>query len=172
MGLKFRIITGYPGGAEQDLALERGEVDCRAIPTSAFFGREPFITWFKKGLVQIMLQTARQRNSKIPDVPTIFELMDQYKTSDARRRYANVYLDAGGFGDFPVVASPGVPSDRTKILREAYARTVREPELGEEMKKRGWEVKPINAEDLEQLAKEVVNQRPDGIDWLKKLYDK
>jgi len=172
LGLKFRIITGYPGGAEQDLALERGEVDCRAIPTSAFFGREPFITWFKKGLVQIMLQTARQRNSKIPDVPTIFELMDQYKTSDARRRYANVYLDAGGFGDFPVVASPGVPSDRTKILREAYARTVREPELGEEMKKRGWEVKPINAEDLEQLAKEVLNQRPDAIDWLKKLYDK
>jgi hypothetical protein len=40
------------------------------------------------------------------------------------------------------------------------------------MKKRGWEVKPINAEDLEQLAKEVLNQRPDAIDWLKKLYDK
>jgi tripartite-type tricarboxylate transporter receptor subunit TctC len=100
LGLKFRIITGYPGGAEQDLALERGEVDCRAIPTSAFFGREPFITWFKKGLVQIMLQTARQRNSKIPDVPTIFELMDQYKTSGCEAPFRQCLSRRGWFWGF------------------------------------------------------------------------
>ena len=172
LGLKFRIITGYPGGAEQDLALERGEVDCRAIPTSAFFGREPFLTWFKKGFVRIMLQTARQRNAKIADVPTIFELMDQYKTPEAKRRFANVYLGAGGFGDFPIVSSPAIPPDRTKILREAYVKTFHEPDFVQEVKKRGWDVNPINAEDLEALAKDVLNQRPDAVDWLKKLYDK
>ena len=169
LGLKFRIITGYPGGAEQDLALDRGEVDCRPIPTSAFFGREPFITWFKKGLVQIMLQTARQRNSKIPDVPTIFELMDQYMTSDARRRFANVYLDAGGFGDFPVVASPGVPSDRTKILREAYTQMLKDPEFLADANKRQWEINPVSGERLEALAKEVINQPPEIIERMKKV---
>ena len=171
LGLKFRIITGYPGGAEQDLALERGEVDCRAIPIAGFFGREPFITWFKKGFVQIMLQTARQRNSKIPEAPTIFELMDRHNTPEASRRLAAVYLGAGGFGDFPLVSSPGIPADRIKILRDAYVRTLREPELAEEVKKRGWEIKPISAEELEALAKEIVHQRPEAIDWLKKLME-
>src|SRR5215813_12931597 len=48
LNLKFQLVTGYPGGAEQDLALERGEVQCRAITVAAFFGREPFISWYKK----------------------------------------------------------------------------------------------------------------------------
>ena len=50
LGLKFRIITGYPGGAEQDLAIERGEVHCRAITTAAFFAREPFKTLAQIGI--------------------------------------------------------------------------------------------------------------------------
>lgn len=172
LGLKFRIITGYPGGGEQDLALERGEVHCRAITIAAFFGREPFITWLKKGFVRVLIQTARQRNPKIMDVPTIFELMDQFKTPEATRRLATVYLGAGGFGAWPIVSSPGVPIERVKVLREAYAKTLREPEFLEEAKKRGWEVKPVSGEDLEALAKEVISQPPEVIEWLNKLLGK
>ncbi|MBI4487794.1 MAG: hypothetical protein HY694_01800 [Deltaproteobacteria bacterium] len=172
LGLKFRIITGYPGGAEQDLALERGEVQCRAITIAAFFSREPFLMWHKKGFVRIMIQTARQRNPNIPDVPTIFELMDQYKTPDSRRRLATVYLGAGGFGSWPIVSTPGVPADRVKILREAYAKTLRDPEFLEEAKKKKWEVRPVGGEELEALAKEVVDQPPEVVEWLKKLLAK
>lgn len=172
LGLKFRVITGYPGGAEQDLALERGEVHCRAITIAAFFAREPFLTWHKKGFVRVLVQTARQRNPKIADVPTIFELMDQHKTPDAKRRLATVYLGAGGFGAWPIVSSPGLPADRVKILREAYAKMVKEPELLEEAKKKGWEIKPVSGEDLEALAREVMSQPPEVIDWLKKLFTK
>jgi tripartite-type tricarboxylate transporter receptor subunit TctC len=170
--LRFRIITGYPGGAEQDLALERGEVQCRAITIAAFFGREPFHTWYKTGFVRVLVQTARQRNPKIPDVPTIYELMDSYKTPEARRRLAVVYLGAGGFGSWPIISSPGVPSDRVKILREAYAKTLKEPELLDEAKKRGWEVRPVTGEELEALAKEVIAQPPEVIEWLTKLLGK
>ncbi len=66
IGLKFNLITGYPGGAEMDLAIERGEAQCRAITIAAFFAREPFLTWYRTGVVRIMLQTSRQRNPKIP----------------------------------------------------------------------------------------------------------
>jgi tripartite-type tricarboxylate transporter receptor subunit TctC len=169
VGLKFRIISGYPGGAEQDLAIERGEVHCRAITIAAFLGREPFRTWHKNGFVRVLIQTARQRNPKIPDVPTIFELMDQSKTPEEKRRLATVYLGAGGFGSWPIVSTPGVPAERVKILREAYSRTLKEPELLEEAKKRGWEVRPVSGEDLETLAREVITQPPEVIDWLKKL---
>ena len=75
-----------------------------------FFGREPFISWYKKGFVRVLIQTSRQRNPKIPDVPTLFELMEQYKTPEIKRRLALVYLGVGGFGSWPIVATPGLPA--------------------------------------------------------------
>jgi len=172
LGLKFRLITGYPGGAEQDLALERGEVQCRAITIAAFFGREPFLTWYKNGFVRILIQTARKRNPKIADVPTIFELMDKEKTPEASRRLASAILGSGGFGSWPIVSSPGIPADRAKTLREGYAKTLKDPALLEEARKRGWEIKPISGEELEELAKDVTAQPPEVIERMKKLLRK
>ena len=172
LGLRFRIVTGYPGGNEQDLALEKGEVQCRAITTATFFGREPFRSWYRTGFVRILVQTARQRNPKIPDVRTIFELMDQHKTPEVRRRLAMAYLGAGGFGTTPMISSPGVPQDLVTIFREAHANTMKDSEFLEEAKKRGWELKPVSGEELEALAKEVVAQPPEVIDGLKKLFGK
>jgi hypothetical protein len=57
--LRLNLVTGYPGGAEQDLAPERGEVQCRAVAIATFFGREPYFTWHKKGFVRLLLQTLR-----------------------------------------------------------------------------------------------------------------
>src|SRR3990170_8167383 len=148
LGLKFRIITGYPGGAEQDLAMERGEVHCRAITTAAFFAREPFKTWYKAGFVRIMIQTSRQRNPKVSDVPTLFELMEQHKTPDIKRRQALVYLGAGGFGSWPILSSPGLPADRAATLRDAYAKTLKDPDFLSEAKKHGWELRPVSGEEL------------------------
>ena len=172
LGLKFRIITGYPGGAEQDLAMERGEVHCRAITTAAFFAREPFKTWHKSGFVRIMIQTSRQRNPKVPDVPTLFELMEQHKTLDIKRRQALVYLGAGGFGSWPILSTPGLPADRTTMLRDAYAKTLKDPDFLAEAKKNGWELRVVSGEELQALAKEVIDQPPEVVEWLKKLLAK
>ena len=172
LGLKFRIITGYPGGAEQDLAMERGEVHCRAITTAAFFAREPFKTWHKAGFIRIMIQTSRQRNPKVSDVPTLFELMEQHKTPDIKRRQALVYLGAGGFGSWPILSSPGLPGDRTAVLRNAYAKTLKDPDFLAEAKKNGWELRPVSGEELQVLAKEVIDQPPEVVEWLKKLLAK
>jgi tripartite-type tricarboxylate transporter receptor subunit TctC len=173
LGLKFNVISGYPGGAEQDLALERGEVHCRAITVDGFFGREPFLTWHKTGFVRILVQTGRQRNARIPDVPTLYELMDQYKVPESKRRLATVYLGAGGFGSRPIVATPGVPTERAQVLREAYAKTLKDSEFLEEAKKKRWpEIQFSSGTELEALAKEVVDQPPEVIDWLKKLLGK
>jgi tripartite-type tricarboxylate transporter receptor subunit TctC len=161
LGMKFKVISGYPGGADQDLAIERNEVQCRAITIDGFFAREPFITWHKKGFVRIWLQTEKQRNPKITDVPTIFELMDQYKVSDAKRRLVHSYLGLWGFGSMPLLSSPGVPADRAKLLRDAYWKMFSDPELQEDIRKKGWEARPVNGEELQALAKEAVNQPPD-----------
>lgn len=172
IGLKFRLITGYPGGAEMDLAIERGEAQCRAITIAAFFAREPFATWYKSGFVRVMLQTSRQRNPKIADVPTIFEMMEQYRTPEIKRRQMLVYLGVGGFGAWPIIATPGIPPERVKILRDAFNQTMKDPDFLAEAKKSGWEIRPTRGEDLQALAREVIDQPPEVIEWLKKLLGK
>jgi len=169
LNLKFRLVTGYPGGAEQDLALERGEVHCRAITIAAYFSREPFISWYKKGFVRFLIQTSRKRHPKAPDTPTLYEYMEKEKAPEANRRLAIVTLGVGGFGSWPVAATPGIPPELLKVLREAYVKTLQEPDLLDEAKKRGWEMRPVAGEDMEVLAKEVTAQPPDVIERMKKL---
>ncbi|HEX5605589.1 MAG TPA: tripartite tricarboxylate transporter substrate-binding protein [Candidatus Binatia bacterium] len=168
-GFKFRVISGYPGGAEQDLAMERNEVQCRAITIDGFFGREPFHTWTKKGFVRVVLQTEKKRHDKLPNVPTIFELMEQYKISDTKRRLINSYLGIWGFGSRPIVSTPNVPPERLKILRDAFMRMFKDPEVLEEMKRRGWEAEPVSGDELENLAKDVVDQPPEIAAALKRI---
>jgi tripartite-type tricarboxylate transporter receptor subunit TctC len=172
LGMKFNVISGYPGGSEQDLAMERGEVNCRAITIDGFFGREPFLTWYKKGFVRILLQTEEKRNRKIPDVPTVFELMEQYKISEPKRRLVTTYLGLWGFGSRPIVSTPGIPADRVHLLRDAWDKMFKDPEFNDDLKKRGWEAGPIGGQELESLAKEIVNQPPDVTAALKQLLSK
>jgi tripartite-type tricarboxylate transporter receptor subunit TctC len=172
LGLKFRVISGYPGGSEQDLAMERNEVQCRAITIEGFFGREPFLTWHKNGFVRILIQTEEKRNHKIPDVPTVFEVMDQYKVDDAKRRLVTTYLGLWGFGSRPIVSTPGTPPDRVNILRRAWDSMFKDREFNDELKKRGWEAGPIAGAELESLAKEIVNQPPEVTSTLKHLLSK
>jgi tripartite-type tricarboxylate transporter receptor subunit TctC len=169
LGLRLAIVSGYPGGGEVDLAIEKGEIQCNSTSLSVFFGREPFHSWRKKDFVRVLIQTGRKRDSRLPQVQTIFELMDQYKTAEASRRLTAVFLDAGRFGSWPMVASPGVPGERVKILREAFTKATGDAAFLAEAKKKQLEVEPIRGEDLEVLAKEVINQSPQVIERLKEL---
>jgi tripartite-type tricarboxylate transporter receptor subunit TctC len=171
VGAKFSIVTGYPGGTDIDLGVERGEIQCRAFTIEAFFGREPYHTWRKKKFVHNIFQTSRKRDARLPDTPTVFELMDQYKTPESGRRLATVLLGADGMGR-PMFGPPGLPADRLKILRDAYAKTMNDEQLRAEVKKRNYEFNPVVGEDLQALSKELVSQPPEVIDRLKKVLSK
>jgi tripartite-type tricarboxylate transporter receptor subunit TctC len=90
IGAKFNIVMGYQGGAEQDLAFERGEVVCRSLSIPTFFAREPFISWRKNNVVRILMQSGRKRDAKLSDVPTIHEIMNEYKTPASTRSGSSV----------------------------------------------------------------------------------
>jgi tripartite-type tricarboxylate transporter receptor subunit TctC len=170
LGTKFAVVTGYPGGADIDLAAERGEIQCRALTIAAFYSREPYHTWRKKGFVRILLQTGKKPDARLPDAPTLDGLMNDYKTPDAARRLATVVLAGGDFGR-PMVAPPGVPADRLKILREAYAKALADPELLAEAKKKGLDIDPSPGDELEALAKEVSVQPPQIVERMKKVLE-
>ena len=167
-GVKFNIIVGYQGAADIDVALERGELQCRLITIAAYFGREPHITWFKKGFTRPFVQTGRKRDPQLPDTPTFYELMERYNTNDAGRRLATLVMAPNEFGR-PWTAPPGMAADRLKILRDAWIQTLKDPDLLDEAKKRKWPVEPVDGEKLAALAKEVIAQPPEVVQRLKKL---
>jgi len=171
LGTKFNLVTGYQGGQDIDLAVERGELQCRAFTIEAFFAREPFLTWRKKGFVHNTVQTGRTRDPKLPDTPTIYELMDQYKTPESTRRLANVILAAGALGR-PLTGTPGIPAERVTLLRQAFNKMLSDSDFLAEIEKRKYELQPVKGEELEVMAKEVIAQPPDVIERMRKLLGK
>ena len=166
--MKIHSVLGYPGGPELDLAIERGEIVCRTFTIETFFAREPYISWKKKGFVFNPHQTGRKRDPRLADVPTLWELMDRYKTPDNARRLATVILANGSLGR-PIFTSPGTPPDRVKILREAFEKMVKDPVFLDDIKKKKFELDPISGAELESIVKEVMSQPPEIIERLKKL---
>jgi len=168
LAAKFSLVMGYKGGAEQDLAFERGEVVCRSISIPTFFAREPFLTWRKSNLVRILMQTGRKRDPKMPDVPTIHELMNEYKTPAPTRALVTAILASGDLGR-PFITPPGIPAERLKTLRDAFRKTMADPAFLADVKARKLEVDPDFGEDLEIIAREAVSQPRDIVERMKKL---
>jgi hypothetical protein len=129
------LVLGYQEANQVDLAVVRGEVVCRDLGLTAHFSREPFLSWHAQGFDRHLLQIGRKRDPRAADTPTIFELMDQYKTTDISRRAVEVLTAGEEFGH-PTMTPPGTPGDRIKILREAYAKAMRDPELIAEAQKK------------------------------------
>lgn len=168
VGAKFDVVPGYVAGQDIDLAVERGEVMCRAFTVNAFFAREPFITWRKKNFVRVLYQTGAKRDPRLKDVPLFSELMDKYKTGEATRRLVKVVVAADEFGR-PIVFPPGVPADRVKIIRDAFNKAINDPALRAEAEKRRLDIDPATGEELDSLAKEVMTAPPDVVEKVKKL---
>ena len=168
IGAKFNLVQGYPGGPEIDLAVERGEIHCRAFTIEAFMSREPYHTWRKKGFVRNIIQTGKKRDAKLPETPTLWELMDRYKTPEGSRRLATLMLASGQLGR-PVMGTPGIPADRVKILRDAFLKTMSDPEVMAEAKKGRMDIDTTTGEELEALTREIFDSPPEVIERAKKM---
>jgi tripartite-type tricarboxylate transporter receptor subunit TctC len=168
LGTKFTIVTGYAGGNEIDLATERNEVVCRSFTTAAYFAREPYHTWRKKNFVRILLQTGHKRDPRLPETPLLSDLMDEFKTSDLGRRVVTVMLGSGELGR-PIVTHPATPPERTKVLREAFMKSMADPALLEDAAKNKLEITPVSGEELAKIAKSVIEQPPEVVERIKKI---
>jgi tripartite-type tricarboxylate transporter receptor subunit TctC len=171
IGTKFDIILGYPGGPEMDLAVEKNEAQCRAFTHAAWFSGEPYRTWQSKGFAHVLIQTGKKRDERLPQVPTLDELMTEFKTNDLGRRLANVVLASGELGR-PYIVPPAIAPERLILLRQAFMKLMVDTDFLADVKKRGLEVKPSTGEELEKLAKEVMNQPPEVVEKVQKLMGK
>ena len=160
--------VGYPGGSEIDLAVEKGEVQCRGLTAAPFFGREPFISWRKKNFVNVLLYGGLKRDPRIPDTPTIYEIFDKLHTPDESRQVADVILRGGDFGR-PWVMPPETPAEVVKTMRAAYGKAMADRALLDEAKKTKLDVEYVPGEDLQKLAEKMMSQPPGVVKRVKKL---
>ena len=168
IGAKFNVITGYKGGNEVDLAVERGEIQCRAFSVTAFFAREPFHTWRKTGFARAIIQLGKNRDSRLSDVVTLNELMEKYKTPEIGRRVALV-VTASEIFQRPYMGPPGMRPELVKVVREAFHKTLKDNAFLDEVKSKKLDAEYTSGEEMESMAKEMMSQRPEVIERLKKV---
>jgi tripartite-type tricarboxylate transporter receptor subunit TctC len=170
LGAKFTNVRGYPGGVEIDLAIEKGELHCRGTGITTHFAREPYHTWHKSGFDRHILQTGSKKDPRIADAPTLGDLMDKRKTPALGRSVARLLLLSATVGR-PLITTPGVPADRVQLLRDAYVKAFKEPELLAEAKKSRVEVELLPGEDVEKDMRDAINQPKDVVARVKKLME-
>ncbi|MGH7817872.1 MAG: Bug family tripartite tricarboxylate transporter substrate binding protein [Candidatus Binatia bacterium] len=169
VGAKVTHVTGYPGSSEIAIALERGEVQCMGLTIATYYGREPFLGWLKTNFTRFLAQSGRKRSDRVADAPTVYELMDRYKTPATKRRTTEAMLQGGEWAR-PVLVAPNTPPDRVKLLRLAHEKAARDPELLAEAKKLRMDVVHNSGAELQKTASQVMNQPAEVIDAIKKLF--
>jgi tripartite-type tricarboxylate transporter receptor subunit TctC len=170
LGVKINTVTGYGGGSEIDIAVEKGEVVCRGMTIAPHFGREPFDSWHKKGFDRHILQGSEKRDSRLGEVPTIYEIFEKENTPEESRRVADVILRGGDYGR-PMFAPPATPIDRVKLLRDSYAKALKDPELMGEAKKTRMDMEPVSGEELQTLTKRLMTQPAAVVQRVKKVLE-
>jgi tripartite-type tricarboxylate transporter receptor subunit TctC len=169
-GLKLTMVPGYQSSPEANLAIERGEVLCRAGSVQAFFGTEPSRTWSKTGFVRVLAQGGQKRYPNLPDVPTIWELMDKHKIGDADRRLAKMLVLPDEIGR-PFFGPPGMPADRLEALRDAFAKMMNDPEFIAEAKKKGLDPSLMTGEKIGALGRELGTVSPELVRRMKQVLE-
>ena len=169
LGFNLQVISGYPGGAPIDAAMERREVEGSGRSISVYVGREPFLTWHKKGFVRPIAQTGRERDPRIsPDVPTVWEIAKELAVPETDLKFMETAYWPFDW-HWVYLAPPGVPAGRVNILRDAFHKALSDPALLKEGEKIGLFPDPIDPQELQRLAREVMKIDPGTVARVKKL---
>jgi tripartite-type tricarboxylate transporter receptor subunit TctC len=146
-GTKIKIISGYKGGNEVFLAMERGEVHgrCGGLVSSINSTRPD---WFPQKKVLVPMTIAIERNPLFPDVPAIIE----YAKEERTKQILQLVLTPQEM-DRPLLTPPGVPAERVAALRAAFHAAINDPGFIAEAKKQGLEVNEVSGEKVAALVK-------------------
>ncbi|MGH6767727.1 MAG: hypothetical protein ACRECO_01765 [Xanthobacteraceae bacterium] len=149
LGTKFKIITGYPGGNDIDLAMERNEVQGRCgWSWSSVKATHP--TWLPQKKINILFQLGLSKAPDLPDPPLI---MDLAKNDEQRAIFKLMF--GRQVMAWPYVLPPGVPGDRVAAFRKAFMETMKDKEFLADAAKRRFDIDPVSGESIQKLVQEI-----------------
>jgi tripartite-type tricarboxylate transporter receptor subunit TctC len=155
LGTKMRIITGYPGGNEVGLAMERGEVQGRC-GWSWSSVKSTHQQWYDQKKINVLVQLALNKHPELPNVPLIIDLAK----TDEQRQILKLIFARQVMGR-PFLAPPGVPAERATILRKAFMDTMKDKDFLADADKAHMEITPVPGDHLETLVKEIYATPPE-----------
>src|SRR3954468_18380378 len=161
VGTKFKIVTGYPGGNEVNIAMERGEVDGRGSNSWASW-KSTKPEWLKEKKIIMLVQVGLTRSPELPDVPLLLELV-----SNDLDRKVMTFLSAETAISRAVVTTADVPPERLEALRRAFDATMKDPQFLAEAEKAKMDIGPMTGEESQKIADSIVNTPPEVIDRAK-----
>ena len=156
IGTKFKLVRGYKGGGDLAIAIQRGEVQGRAITWTTLRADHP--DWLRDRKVNVIVH-ALKRNPDLPEVPAAIEYVKDEKD---RRLYQLLFatFEAGR----PFAMAQGTPPDRVAALRKAFAELSRDGEFLKELQQRGGSIEYMPGEEVEQLISSIYATPRDVID--------
>lgn len=149
VGTKFKLVSGYPGTTEIQLAMERGEVHgtCGWFWSSILTRRA---AWLNEKKIIPLVQLALEKHPNFPDVPLA---IDMAKTEDDRKAL-ELILAPTKMGR-PYIAPPGIPAERIAVLRGAFATAMKDPAFLEDAKKLDFEINPTTGEEISAIVQRI-----------------
>ena len=162
-GTKFKIVFGYPGGADVNIAMERGEVGGRGSNLWASW-KSTRPQWLAEKKIHMLVQIALKRHPDLPDVP----LMQELVKNDLHKQVLT-FISADTAIARSIVTTPDVPADRLAALRTAFDAAIKDPALIKEAEQAGQDISPTSGADAQEVANSIVNASPDVVAEAKKI---
>ena len=162
LGTKFKMVLGYQGVNDLNLAMERGEIQGRGASWSSVMLQAP--QYISEHKLKALVVDGLSREPSLPDVPL---LVDLAKT-DQQRQAVRLMSSAAEFGR-AIFAPPGVPKERVNVLRRAFDDTMKDQQFLTEAEKLQLPIEPATGEKLEQITKDVLATSPDAVAYARDL---
>jgi tripartite-type tricarboxylate transporter receptor subunit TctC len=149
--LPLKLVTGYPGGTEMVLAMERHEADGRCgWSWTSLLSRSRALLDNKQINLTLQIALQKDHHPALQNVPLIVDLTDDPQKKAALKLIVSRQAIAR-----PFAAPPGVPAERARALRESFDATMKDPEFLAETRKLSLDVEPVTGAEVEAVIREV-----------------
>ena len=164
-GTKFKLVTGFKGTNDANLAMERGEVEMVLKPWEGV--KSGNADWLRDHKINLIVQYGINRHPDMPNVPTIVEVME----TDEQRQILRLFVSTSEIGR-SIMMPPGAPKDRVEAVRAAFMKMVQDPAFKAEAEKAQMELDPMSGADLQKLIDDTFKMSPARVAEAKALYEK
>jgi tripartite-type tricarboxylate transporter receptor subunit TctC len=163
LGTKFKVITGFKGTADANLAMERGEVEMAVKPWEAV--KSENAEWLRDKKINLLIQYSVNRHRDLPDLPTIVERME----TEDQRQIMRLFVSTSEIGRTMVIP-PEVPKDRVDALRSAFDKMMQDATLIAEAEKLKLDLDPLGGADLQKVVASMFDVTPAVVEQAHRLF--
>jgi tripartite-type tricarboxylate transporter receptor subunit TctC len=161
LGANARVVTGYAGSREVNLAMQRGEVNgaCGLFVSSI---KSQFLQDVREGRLKLVIQMGPKTTVEFGKVPSVFD----YVTTENDRKVLELHFKQILLGR-PLAGPPGMPPERLAALRTAFMDTMKDPDLLADAQRANIDIDPVTGEQVDHLLKQFAKYPKSVVDKAK-----